>query len=78
MSKLQAIETKGAKAGLAFARQLNAKIEAGASILFDPWQAALAQCKVGVRQQGTLAAKIAYEHCFMATFRENFTIAEVR
>jgi hypothetical protein len=70
----KAVEHKGAVAGLRFAEKLNIKIADGASILFDPWQAALAESKVGVRKLDRLADKIAYGHCFMATFRENFVI----
>ncbi len=67
-------ENKGAIAGLRFAEKINAKIADGASILYDPWQAALAQAKIGVRRLEKLSDKIAYEHCFMATFRDNFVI----
>ena len=67
-------EDMGAMAGLRHADALNSKIAAGASILYDPWQDALAASKDGVRKFVKLADKIAYGHCFMATFRENFVI----
>ena len=67
-------ETKGAQAGMRFANKLNLRIADGASILFDPWRDALTEAKIGVRKLDRLADKIAFEHCFMATFRENFSI----
>ena len=67
-------ERSGAVAGLRFAEKMNARIAEGASILYDPWQEALAESKGGVRKLVKLADKIAYGHCFMATFRENFVI----
>lgn len=70
----RAAEANGARAGLRYAEQLNAKLVDGASMLYDPWQAALAESKIGVRKLQSLQNKIAYEHCFMATFRENFVL----
>ncbi len=67
-------EDMGAMAGLRHAHLINARIAGGASILYDPWQAAGEEAKIGVRKFVTLKDKIAYEHCFMATFRENFTL----
>jgi hypothetical protein len=68
----------GAMAGLRHAELINARIAQGASILYDPWQAALAKAKIGMRKFVKLADKIAYEHCFMATFRENFVLGDGR
>lgn len=68
----------GAMAGLRHAEMLNARIADGASILYDPWQDALAKSKDGVRKFVKLADKIAYQHCFMATFRENFLLGDGR
>ncbi len=67
-------ENFGAMAGLRFAEKLNTRIADGASILYDPWSAALAESKHGVRKFVKFADKIAYGHCFMATFRDNFVI----
>lgn len=67
-------ENMGAMAGLRHAEKINARIAGGASILYDPRQAALAHAKIGVRKFVILKDKISYEHCFMATFRENFTL----
>jgi len=71
-------EDMGAMAGLRHAEVMNAKIAAGDSILYDPWQDALKQAKEGVRKFTILKDKIAYEHCFMATFRDNFTLGDGR
>jgi hypothetical protein len=67
-------ENMGAMAGLRHAELMNGKIAGGSSILYDPWRDALRVAKDGVRKFVALKDKIAYEHCFMATFRENFTL----
>jgi hypothetical protein len=74
LPKAKMAEDMGAMAGLRHAEVMNAKIAHGASILYDPWQDALRIAKDGVRKFVALKDKVAYEHCFMATFRENFTL----
>lgn len=76
LSKADLAEDMGAMAGLRHAELLNAKIAAGGSILYDPWQDARRIAKEGVRKFVKLKDKIAYEHCFMATFRDNFTLGD--
>jgi len=78
LPKAKMAEDMGAMAGLRHAELINARIAGGASILYDPWQAARDEAKIGVRKFTRLADKIAYEHCFMATFRENFTLGDGR
>ncbi len=74
LRKAKVAEDMGAMAGLRHAEVMNAKIAGEASILYDPWRDALRVAKDGVRKFVALKDKIAYEHCFMATFRENFTL----
>ncbi len=76
LPKAKLAEDMGAMAGLRHAEVLNQRIADGASILYDPWQAARENAKEGVRKFVALKDKIAYEHCFMATFRENFTLGD--
>lgn len=71
-------EDMGAMAGLRHAELMNAKIANGGSILYDPWQDARCRAKEGLRAFVRLADKIAYEHCFMATFRDNFVLRDGR
>lgn len=78
LPKAKLAEDMGAMAGLHHAEVMNSKITNGASILYDPWQDALRVAKDGVRKFTALKDKIAYEHCFMATFRENFTLGDGR
>ena len=76
--KAKVAEDMGAIAGLRHAEMMNLKIANGASILYDPWHDALRVAKEGVRKFVALKDKIAYEHCFMATFRDNFTLGDGR
>jgi len=76
LPKAKMAEDMGAMAGLRHADVMNAKIAAGQSILYDPWRDALSVAKEGVRKFVALKDKIAYEHCFMATFRDNFTLGD--
>lgn len=78
LPKAKLAENMGAMAGLRHAQVMNAKIGDGASILYDPWQDALRVAKDGVRKFTALKDKIAYEHCFIATFRSNFTLGDGR
>ena len=74
LPKAKVAEDMGAMAGLRYAETLNQRILDGASILYDPWQAARENAKDGLRKFVMLKDKIAYEHCYMATFRENFVL----
>lgn len=76
--KCKVAEDMGAMAGLRHAEVINARIAGGASILYCPWQTAREEAKVGVRKFVKLADKIAYESCFMATFRSNFVLGDGR
>jgi hypothetical protein len=76
LPRAKTAENMGAMAGLRHAELMNQRIENGASILYDPWQAAREESKKGVRKFIRLADKIAYEHCFMATFRDNFALGK--
>ena len=78
LPKAKMAEDMGAMAGLRHAEAMNAKIAGGASILYDPWQDAREHAKEGVRKFVALKDKIAYESCFMATFRDNFTLGDGR
>lgn len=69
-------EHKGALAGLRHAERMNKRIADGASILYCPWQDARAIAKQGLKKFPRLTDKIAYESCFMATFRENFVLGD--